>query len=354
MRTLSRHFVARYLRLFVWILGLLVLAAGGVEMLLHFEELFQGGADARDVLGSLSVRVASRYGRELLAASSFGAAFLAVGVAARARETLALRAGGIAPVTVLLPLLAAATGLSAGALLASETAFREAARRDRGPAEPAATALRRGSFWYHRDGVVYNIGEADPATRTLRDVVVLETGPAGRLRRRVDAPRVEIDEGGAWRFRDAVIRRFEPEAPAAAPRLRRADGVDMGLGLGDEALWRGTDPDALALPRLLAWIEARERAGNDARLPRAALHARLSDPVAVAVFALVALPLGLLAERRGLAGPALAGAAAVAGYFAARAAALFLAGGGSAPALAWLPAALLAAAGILALARAPR
>src|SRR5262249_56448573 len=76
--------------------------------------------------------------------------------------------------------------------------------------------FRRGSFWYHNGPYVYNVGDADPATRQLHDVEVYELNEQGRLVRSIEASRVEIGADGTWLLSNAVIRRFDPGHPAAA------------------------------------------------------------------------------------------------------------------------------------------
>ena len=69
----------------------------------------------------------------------------------------------------------------------------------------------------------------------------------------------------------------------------------------------------LSLFQLLEAIQLRARESRDDLRYRAALHARLADPVTVLVFALLAMPIGLSVERtRNIAVSALVGIALLA------------------------------------------
>jgi lipopolysaccharide export LptBFGC system permease protein LptF len=74
--------------------------------------------------------------------------------------------------------------------------------------------------------------------------------------------------------------------------------------------------DTLTLQDLSEYIEARARDGADVTRLQALFHERLSDPLSVLLFALLALPLALrVEESKSLAAPALQGIGLVALFF---------------------------------------
>jgi len=93
------------------------------------------------------------------------------------------------------------------------------------------------------------------------------------------------------------------------------------------------DASTLPLRDLSRYILERARNGDAAPRERTLYHARLSEPVTILVFALMALPLAVRVQKtRSLAQPAVIGVATVAAFFALRNTALTLASQGVLPA----------------------
>ena len=101
VRILSHYFVARFLGLFVMVLAAALLALGAIELVLGLDELAgsdaPGPGDAGSVLRRLALRLSTYYLVDLLPMASFVAVFLALALAGRSREMLAVQAGGITP-----------------------------------------------------------------------------------------------------------------------------------------------------------------------------------------------------------------------------------------------------------------
>jgi lipopolysaccharide export LptBFGC system permease protein LptF len=181
VRIISRHYLASYLRLFSAILAGSLLSIVIVEMLLNFDDVVEN-RNAAGIATYFLLRIPSEYLRDALPLASFAAAFLCIGGAARAREVTALKAGGIPPRRIALPVLLASLVLSSASLLASETVILSAERGWNRLSRPGqGIAWRRGSFWYHRGNVVYNILGMDGASHTLHGVSVFRLNAEGRL-----------------------------------------------------------------------------------------------------------------------------------------------------------------------------
>lgn len=333
MRILSRYFLVTYLTFFATILLTSTLAITVIEVLLHFDDVLDQRGGFAGIATYLLLRIPSYYLRDLIPVASFAAAFFGLGLPARWHEITALKAGGISPQRIAVPVLAAAAALSAVALAVNETLVLDASRvwnrLDRGEDE---IAFRRGSFWYHRGDVIYNVSEADRASRTLTGVNVYELSPEGRLRRSIRAEHVEIQPDRRWRLRDATLRVFDPDHPEAPPRIERSEETILEVAGRRHLALLNADASTLSLPDLRQYIEARAREGRDPTRYRAMLHARLADPLSVLLFALLAIPLGLAVERtRSLALCALQGIAVVGAFYTIRTLASMLAAGGLGP-----------------------
>jgi len=94
-------------------------------------------------------------------------------------------------------------------------------------------AFRQGSFWYQRGRTIYNIGDADRATNTLRGIQILELDAKGRLLRSIDAERATVESDDQWVFDAPLVRVFDPELREAPPTVVRHEG-ETRLSLADQ------------------------------------------------------------------------------------------------------------------------
>jgi len=319
VRILSRYFVGSYLSYYVAILVVSMLVIAVIEMMVNFEDIIDYGDGIAGVASYLFLRLPSYYLPFLVPVGSYAAAFLCLGLPARSLEIVAAKAGGISPRRLALPVLATSVLLSGVALLLNETIVLETTnefnRVERGSEEQIYQAY--GAFWYQRGTFLFSVEEADRDQRTLQGVTVYERDDAGRLVRSIRARKAHIEADNRWRLENAVFRRFDPSDPESAPDTELQAEAWLELGSRRELALLDADARTLSLPRLGDYIEALQQQGRDATRYRAMLHGRLSDPLTVFVFALLAIPVGLGVERsRSLAAAALQGIALIAAYYA--------------------------------------
>jgi LPS export ABC transporter permease LptG len=317
---LWRYLTARFLFFFVAVLFILVLALGVVELIGDFDDIIRAADGLRGALVNVALRILAFYTPLLIPAAAFVAAFGSIGTAARALEILAMKAGGISPMRAVIPILFAAAAISGLALALNETVAVRAGEiyrsRVRGP-ESTQVAFRRGSFWYHNGPYVYNVGDADPVKHELHDVEVYELNDRGRLVRSIEAARVEIDADGTWRLSDAVIRRFDPDHPAAPAGYERVAHTELTLPEENALLDAGLD--ALSIRELREYRDGRRTGDPEAVHAEALIHQRMTSPLSAFVFVVLGIPLGLRVEaHRSLALPALEGIAAIFVFFVVR------------------------------------
>jgi LPS export ABC transporter permease LptG len=304
--TLSRYVAARFLRAFVGALVILALSVLVVDMLLNLEDVLEAGGSLFGALRYLWLRLAAVYLPYLLPVATFTGAFFAVGLLARSREIIAMKAGGVSPLVALIPLFICSAFIAIGALLANETLTvrASAALAKASGAASGGVELRAGTIWYHTGRYVYNIRSADAGSDSVRDIRVFERNKDGRLVRLIHAARARRLAPHEWRFEGATVRVFDPARPTAAPKVERSREVT--LRLEEERSPRLLQAEIAALP---VWTLAQhlEASPQDARA-RSLLHQRLTSPLLVLLFALLAVPLALRVERtRSLALPALQG-----------------------------------------------
>lgn len=356
MGVLSRYFLTRFVLTFAAMLAVLVLAVGVIELLGDFDDVVGSSEGFAGALLFVALRIPSQWLPLLVPVAAFAAAFVALGTAARSLEFVAIKAGGVSPLRILVPVVLAGVVVSGLGLAANETLgirAHEAWRRHvRGEDQ---VEFRRGSFWYHKGRYVYNVGDADPQARQLRQVAIFELDASGQLVRSIQAVRARIDDHGRWQLDDAVIRQFVPGAPGAPVAFERLPHTE--LVLTEELALFDAGVQGLSIADLREYREDRPPDDPEAIRAQALLHDRLTEPLSAFVLVLLAIPLGLQVERtRSLAVPALQGVGALFVFWTVREYGMTLASQGIvAPAATpWLILAVFAAASAWLLARTPR
>jgi lipopolysaccharide export system permease protein len=291
VRILSRYLLASYLTLFVSILCVAALIIAIVEMMLNFEQMFEQGEGLRGVATYLLLRLPTGYLPYLVPFASFGAGFLSLGIPARAHELVAMKTGGIAPLRIAAPLLAAALAISGLTLIANETIVLDASMATIGRDEDEGGGglfQARGSFWS-----------------------------------------ALISEDHRWHLRDATVRTFDTSDPTAAPRTEHLPETVLAVGTQRNLALLDADASTLTLFRLREYIRAVEEDGRDPTRFRAMFHERLAHPISVLLFTLLGIPLGLAVEQsRSLAVAGIQGIALLGLFYAVKTLTSMLAGSG--------------------------
>jgi lipopolysaccharide export system permease protein len=287
------------LRSFLGSVAILALVVIVVDMLLHLEDVFEATDTLWGAIQTLLMRTASLYLPYLLPFAAFTGVFLSLGLAARSREVLAMKAGGISPLRAIVPVFLWSVAISLAALVLNETVTVPASStlNEQLGIRPGQIYLRSGTIWYHTGRFIYNIRSSDPTKDTVRDIRVFERDEAGRLIRLIQAERARRKAPSIWLFQDATMRSFDPENPGAPPSVERSPGIT--LELAEERSPRRLEAELATLP---VWTVARHvltvrASGDEAPGAEALLSERLSVPLLVILFALLAIPLSLRIEQ---------------------------------------------------------
>ncbi len=330
MPILARHYAGRFLAHFFGALMILAAFLVIVELLLDLEEILEAETTFLGILGLVVTRITAFYLPYLVPFAAFIGAFLTAGLAARAREITAMKAGGISPMSVAWAMLAIATWISVVSFVVDETAVRwaESDLRSRETGEATTIAVRHGRIWYHTGRYIYNIQAIDG--HVVRGVRLYERDELGRLARLIEARSGRETEPSRWRFDDATLRTFDPDRPRTPPTVTEADQVEIAL-----APERSPNVLRESLLEEPIWVLLGE-AGDTHPSVRATIHQRLSQVPLSLAFVLLAIPLGFSVERvRNLAKPALEGSLAIGALLSMREYAAKLAGADGGAWLLW-------------------
>lgn len=318
MRILSRYVLLRFFTWFAISFALLCVIAACADLLMEFERVQELRAQGVDPIVYLMMRLPAMHFRYLIPVASFSAVLITLGTASLGLEVVAAKAGGVSPHRLMLPVLAGAALLTGLTWVVNDTLVVRATHFVERPedSDRPEIVFRAGSFWYHRGRTIYKIRRADPTLSKLFGVSVYERDGKDRLVRSIHARKVSVEGPDSWRLHDATIRTFDPARPDRPPGFAQkaeflltvAEDPDLGVFEADPKLLSTTD--------LRSYIAARKAEGDDTRVFDAVLQQRLAAPLTVLLFALLAIPAALQAERaRTLATPALQGAGVLVVYW---------------------------------------
>jgi lipopolysaccharide export LptBFGC system permease protein LptF len=299
VKTLWRYISGRFLRAFLGSLVILALVVVIVDTLLNMEEVLETTETLWGAVQVLFIRTASLYLAYLIPFATFAGVFLSLGIAARSREILAMKAGGINPLRAVLPVFFWAVVISIAALILNETVTvpASASLNERLGIRSGEIYLGSGTIWYHTGRFVYNIRSPDAQEETVRDIQVFERDEKGRLIRLIRANEARREAPRVWQFRGATIRRFDPATPEARPSVEHSPNITLELAEDRSPRLLRAELASLPIGTLARHVISVRADGEAAPGAEALLSQRLSIPVIVILFALLAVPLALLVEQ---------------------------------------------------------
>lgn len=289
------------------------------------------------------------------------ASLLTLGTMARHNELLAMKMGQVSTLRIGLPILLLALLISGAALALGQSLIPQASERAQDIMRthvrklPAIRLARQNNIWYHARGdelhqQFLHIGLADAASGLLRDVTLIELTPQFAPLRRLDA-REAVWEQDGWVLKDGYLWMFSGSGELVLDRFQR---MAVGIAERPEELTRVVRaPEEMSYTELKDYIQRLAQSGVDVRRYWVDLYAKVSLAFASAVMALIGMAFGLRTGKTGVV--VWVGACVPLGflYWVLLSLGFSLGRGGALPPLAaaWLPNALFAVGGLVALVR---
>ncbi len=320
--------------------------------------VFQGAGAFRAAVQVLALRAAAVAWQTAPAAMLLAASLTATGIR-KTREYDAMRALGLGPWRVALPILAVAVAVGFGMVVFDDLVAAGAAARadeikaERGKGTNAWSRWQERKTWFRgKDGRrIYELRAPGPEGSFER-VTVLDVGAGFRIERRIDAARMIPAPDGSWTLEGVEERRFEPDGGMVLERVERRsyrfDEDPMAFAV------RPGWPAQMTRAVLAEQVAVRSRLG----LPTAEYalegHRKLAYPFAAVPASLLALALALRRNRKGFVTASLVEAVGVSLlFYGLQGLAWSVARSGQLPpvAAAWMPDLVFALAGLWALRR---
>jgi lipopolysaccharide export system permease protein len=220
---------------------------------------------------------------------------IALGLMARHREFVALRACGVSTWQILLPLLGVAALVAVLTLAWSESIVPYSARRWHEVWTTEVKKNRKGRFfagrevWYRGGAGFYNIGRASPGRQALYGLTVYQVDDDFRPARLIVAPKATWD-GATWKLHDVETHVLAPDGVRVEPGA--PPGFTLPETLDDFAVAE-LEPEAFGYRMLRRQIEGLRAKGVDTSESWVDLHLKLALPAAAFIMMLVSVPLAV-------------------------------------------------------------
>jgi lipopolysaccharide export system permease protein len=312
MRLLSRY-ICRYYLCFFW-LGL----AGSAALLL-IAELFDRLDEfiERQVLWSDAV---SYLGFKMvgLTCQAVPAAFLLASVITfsalnRSNEITAMRASGVAPLRLAMPIfglgviggmvfLGAQEFLVPYANRVYRTVWSARISWEKTPLALGGFAL--GSHWYRRDNRIWHIGHSQPLEGRLFRVTIYVLDATGGIRHRYEAAEARWEADG-WVLLRGTLRSFRPDGSFAGPPQEFAQRHLAFLETPQEIVAKPRELDELNSREVLAYSRRLRRQGLTAPSYLTEFYGRFAYAAACVIMAGFGMSLALGWNRSGGTGRAI-------------------------------------------------
>lgn len=300
-RYVLKHF-ARY-----WIIGL------GISIFLYiiinlFDNLgkfLAKNATALDI-AIYYLYLAPSYAILLIPVASMIAVFLVFGIMTKNRELLVLKTSGLSLSRLFELLLVTGVFIAIGTFVFQETIGVWAQtrliehERQRITRRPQRADIRRVNFFYYgENNWLYSIKKFDGRSNTMDDVILWQTSPDNKVRQRVDASHARYVDG-VWVFENAVVRQFDTLGNEVATRQAALKMAELKEKPAD-FIKKIKAPEEMNFLEIAAFVEKRQRAGQNVAQEEVELNYRFSYPIITLVLLLITLPVAVVLRRGGIA-----------------------------------------------------
>ncbi len=218
----------------------------------------------------------------------------------RSNEITAMRAAGVSPIRLAVPLLVGGIFLSVISFAIGEYVVPKASRAARIVENVeiegrTSSLMNDGSTWLRNDSVVYKFKYYEPRTQAIIDLNIQTLGKKFRPVKTVYAKEAVAD-GGNWILRKVTISRFHPDGTRAA--IEHIDSQTTQLPFTPKGLEKEQRRNVeRSIEDLRSQIRNSQGSGLDVKLLQMDMHKKLAFAFAALVVSLVGLRFGYHSER---------------------------------------------------------
>jgi len=304
MTILTRYILREFIKIFAIVLLAFVLIYVLVDFFERIDNFIEAGTKLRYMMIYILFKLPLIIDQMVPVAVLLGT-IITLGLLARGNEIIALKASGVAPVRLILPLLILAMFIGLISLINSESIVPYTNRRFNTiwkvhvKKESPGFTYKYESLWYKRQDAIYNIRTFDVVAKTLVRVVINQFDRDFRIKQRIHARRAVWKVGG-WHFLNGTVKQRQQDGSYTVSTFSE---MTFPLYETPDDFKKGVKPsDEMGFRELRRYAQKIEREGYSARIYWVDMHIKLAFPCISLIMSLVGAALSLRKEKgRGVA-----------------------------------------------------
>lgn len=220
----------------------------------------------------------------------------------RSQEIAAMRAFGMSPIRIAMPLLAAGVGLSLLVLFLGEVVVPRTAKKMRYVTQvliegEQELGMGEMAHWFRRGAQTFHYKRYDPQAQILHGLQLIDIGPNFNPQRSINAARARfIPKHELWRLEEVQVYEYSPDG-----LLSNTVGYPYSVSAlpvsPKKLVVERRAPDEMALRELSENIAIGARNGASTLGLRIAWHTKCAYPLAALIMSLIGLQFGYRSER---------------------------------------------------------
>lgn len=225
-------------------------------------------------------------------------------IMAKNNEITAMKANGIALISIASPILIVALLVTGATFIANEYLIPYANRKHRYTFEVTirkrhlvGLIIRSSKIWYQgTDNTIWNIHHLDKARRQLNGLTLFRLNAANNIFQRIDADTASWSKG-LWRFQSVFVRDFHADGSFRTEYFP-TKSFPFAEKPADFAEIQKT-PQEMSYQEIRQFVQEARASGYDHPRYAVEMNAKLATPFSAFIMALFGVPFSLRTGRRG-------------------------------------------------------
>ena len=304
MSIINRYVLKQFARYMIFCLGISIFIYIVINLFDNLGKFLAKNATALDIM-IYYLYLTPSYAILLIPVASMIAVFLVFGIMTKNREMLVLKTSGLSINELFRLFILTGVVIAAATFVFQETVGvwaqgklieHEQTRINRRPVR--SQSWRRNFFYYGEKNWIYHIRKFDGRSNTLDQVVLWQIAEDNRIKQRIDSPFGRYD--GVWVFENATVRQFDTLDQEQVTKHNQLQMPELAEKPSD-FLKKIKPAEEMNFMEIAAFVNKRQRAGQDVVAEKVELNYRFSYPIITIILLLITLPISVVLRRGGIA-----------------------------------------------------